>query len=104
METIYRGVEYSNDVESLYNSTFQEAPVVVLYNRPSKRCIEATCTIRQDGGYDFTFSAEQTGQMIPGIYTIEVYNNDKTKLYKRIENYAKAISVGVSPDNVLPQS
>lgn len=104
MELIYIGAPYNVGVVTKDGSVFPDVPCIALYNRATKRAYECTGTARQDGGYDFTFSAELTSMMSQGVYALEIYNNDRSVMYKRIDEFGRVVPCRVSPDTIVAQN
>ena len=100
MKTIYIGVPYKDGFKHDDGTAFTDVPNVALYNKASRTYCEVTCTSRQsDNGYNFEIGASVTSGLVAGVYVLEIYNHDKSELLFRDENYARAVSVSVSPDN-----
>lgn len=101
MKTIYIGTNF-NEIRLRPKGTFSfdNEPYVVLFNKQAKAYYAADDYVEnEDGSYDVGFSADVTKNMIPGVYTLEVYaDTDKENMLKREENYATAIVVAASPD------
>ena len=101
MEQIYIGAPYNGGVVTKDGSVFPDAPRIALYNRATKKAYECTGTARQGGGYDFTFSAELTSMMSQGVYALEIYNNDRSVMYRRIDEFCRVVPCRVSPDTII---
>ena len=101
MEFIPIGSVYSRGIRHDDGSAFDPLPSVVLYNLSTRRYYIAEVTAREeDSGCDFTFSAEVTSAMLPGVYNLEIYEDDsRENLLKRIVDYARAGKIAVSPNN-----
>ncbi len=106
-KTIYIGVPHKDGFKYADGTAFADVPYVALYNQSNKTYCEATCTYRSsDNGYNFEISAEVTSELSAGVYTLEIYNHDKTELLYRDEYYARVTRVAVSPNNthIEPES
>ena len=99
-KTIYIGLPFQDGFKHEDETAFADVPKVALYNKSLKTYCEVSATSRQtDNGYNFEFSATTTSALLPGVYSLEIYNNAKTKLLFVDEEYAKAVEVSVSPES-----
>ena len=102
MENIYIGADF--DILTLEGSGGFEfdpenPPVVILHNKPQKTYYTAdvldistvtnTCDVK--------WSYEVTSKMIPGVYSLDVYDDTKRVLLHHKDDYAKAYTVSASP-------
>lgn len=101
METLYIGAEYSRGFKHDDGSSFGSTPCVVLYSIPTKKYYVAEVSQRQgQNAYDFTFRTNTTALMLPGVYTLEIYTDErKEEMIKRIQDYVRAVRSASSPDS-----
>ena len=100
METIYIGTPYRSGFKHEDGTAFADAPKVVLYNKSSKSYCEVLATSRQsDNGYNFEFSAAVTKALLPGAYSLEIYNNAKTEMLYADCEFATAVECSMSPES-----
>lgn len=90
MEIIGIGTKYSGTVKGVTN------PKVYLYNNTSKKYYAAQIGTPEDNVYPFTYTPEMTQSMLPGNYTLEIYNSDEDVLIGRVLDFAKAIIISKS--------
>ena len=100
MEEIYRGVPYIRSIRYKDSTEFANNPNVILFNVRTKKYFVATVETAADNkSVVFTFSKEQTDAMTPGVYRLEIYEDDTNSvLITYRDTYAKVMTVAVSHD------
>ena len=90
MELIGIGTKYAGTISGI------TSPKVFLFNQASRMYYKATIGNPTEGVYPYTFGAALTQKMLPGTYTLEIYNNAEDVLMGRVTDFAKAVVVANS--------
>ena len=108
MEVKYIGTAYIDYIAYDDGSAFATTPCVVLYSKSTKRYYKAAVEQSVSGDnteFQFTFSASQTDTILPGVYSLEIYDNDDMEnMLLRRDNYIRYEYAATSSTSIPEQS